>query len=145
MKAFLVTVSPLCFCTILLCFLAYSTDRLPGAPIVATLQMPVASDPQCSPCEERMASLLEMMEREWERELTSFLEQPAPPLDQRASGWARLSQEQREQAKRFFDQYDTEAGARRFRKVDPAGARQFDQERRELPVRSESGEEPSTR
>ena len=53
--------------------------------------------------------------------------------------------EQREQAKAFFDQYGTEEGLRRFREMDPDTARRFERERREPPVPSESGEEPSAR
>ena len=75
MKAFLVTLSSLCFCAILLCFLAYTTDRLPGVPVVTSSQQvevsQVALNPDevgvpptmeedllCSPCVERMAFIL---------------------------------------------------------------------------------------
>ena len=164
MKAFLVTVSSLCFCGILLCLLAYATDRLPSAPRVydmpkATQPTVVAAIPQqvetqkttveedspCSPCVERMVSILGMMEQEWEGDLTSFLEQVAAPLDREARGWKELSQEQREEAKQWFDRYGTEEGLRRFRDINPKAARQFEWEWRKPPVHSESGEEPSAR
>ena len=164
MKAFLVTVSTLCVCGILLCFWAYATDRLPSAPRVydmpkATQPTVVAAIPQqvetqkntaeedspCSPCVERMASILGMIEQEWEGDLTSFLEQVATPLTPEARGWEGLSQEQRKQAKAFFDQYGTEEGLRRLREIDPKAARQFERERRESPVHSEPNDEPPTR
>ena len=69
----------------------------------------------------------------------------APAKSVEARGWVELSQEQREQAKAFFDQYSTKEGPRRFREMDPEAARQFERERREPPVYSESGEGSSTR
>ncbi len=107
MKAFLVTVSSLCFCGILLCFFAYATNRLPMPktqhPVVLTIpqqivtQKPTMEEASpCSPCVERLASILEVMEQEWEGDRTSFLEESALPLDQKARGWDGLSPEQRE-------------------------------------------------
>ena len=161
MKAFLFMVSSLCFCALLLCFLAYATGRLPTPKV--TQHTPVAAIPQrvegsrngvgtqiptvekdflCSPCVERIALFMEMIEQEWEDDQDSRLETAVTPA---AQGWTGLSPAQREQAKQLFDQYGTEEGLRRFREMDPEAARQFERERREPPVRSGSGEEPSTR
>ena len=78
MKAFLVAVSSLCVCGILLCFFAYAMDRLPGLPVITTSQqieiLEVTSNPDktrgpstmgpdslCSPCVERIAFVLEIV------------------------------------------------------------------------------------
>lgn len=74
--------------------------------------------------------------------------QPPTPADAKsveARGWMGLSQEQREEAKAFFDQYGTAEGLRRLRETDPDAAAQFEWEQREPPVPSESGEELSAR
>ena len=165
MKAFLGTLSLLCFCAIVLCFFAYATGRLPTPKTtqhtlvaaipqqVGTQVRTVEKDLLCSPCVERMASILETMKQEWaapdtergaahEKTLTPELSTPFAP---EARGWAGLSLEQGELAKQFFDQYGTEEGLRRLRESDPDAARQFEQKRREPPAPSESGEEPSAR
>ena len=79
MKAFLVVVSSLCLCGILLCFWSYATGKIPmpktkqPSPVATTPQQAetqkttVEDDPLCSPCVERMAMLLEMVQ-EWETE-----------------------------------------------------------------------------
>ena len=69
----------------------------------------------------------------------------APAKSVEARGWMGLSQEQREEAKQLFNRYGTAEGLRRLRETDPDAAAQFDWERREPPVRSESGEGSSTR
>ena len=61
-----------------------------------------------------------------------------------AHGWEGLSPKQRNQAKAFFDQYGSEEGLRRFREMDPGAATQFERERREPPIRSESDEAASS-
>jgi hypothetical protein len=171
MKAFLIAVSLLCFCGILLCFWAYATNRLPGVPVVTSSQQvqisqvalnpdeigvppTMEADPLCSPCVEQMAFVLEIVQ-EWEEDQNSRLETTSPegvhvhkpPTVEsiEARDWDGLSLEQRERAKRLFDQYGTEEGLRRFREMDPKAARRFERERRKSPVPSESGEEPSTR
>ena len=69
----------------------------------------------------------------------------APAKSVEARGWMGLSQEQREEAKQLFNRYGTAEGLRRLRETDPDAAAQFDWERREPPVPSESDEESSTR
>ncbi len=69
----------------------------------------------------------------------------APAKSVEARGWEGLSQEQREEAKQLFNRYGTAEGLRRLRETDPDAAAQFDWERREPPVPSESGEGASTR
>ena len=69
----------------------------------------------------------------------------APAKSVEARGWMGLSQEQREEAKQLFNRYGTAEGLRRLRETDPDAAAQFDWERREPPVPSESGEGASTR
>ena len=69
----------------------------------------------------------------------------APAKSVEAHGWEGLSQEQREEAKQLFNRYGTAEGLRRLREMDPNAAAQFDWERREPPVPSESGEGASTR
>ena len=77
MKAFLVSVSVLCLCGILLCFFAYGTGRLPGVPVVipspqgGKSQATMETDPLCSPCVEKMAMLVEMVQ-EWEAETAQW-------------------------------------------------------------------------
>lgn len=112
MKVFLVTVSSLCFCGILLCFLAYATDRLPGVPVVTSSQQSeisqIALNPDgtgvpptteedllCAPCVERIAFVLEMVQ-EWEDDPHSGLEATSTP---EARGWEGLLPAQREQVK----------------------------------------------
>ena len=56
-----------------------------------------------------------------------------------------LSPERRDKVQQLIDQCGTGEGLRRLRKSDPDAARQFERERREPPVRSESGEASSTR
>lgn len=150
MKAFLVTVSSLCFCAILFCFLAYATDRLRGGPAVTSSQpveisqvdlnpdqigVPSAmeEDLLCAPCVERIAFFIEMIEQEGEENQNSRLETAATPA---AQSWAGLLPEQREKTRQFFDQYGPEEGLRRLRKFDTAAAAQSDQKRREPSVRS---------
>ena len=140
MKVFLVMISSLCLCGILVCFWAYATNRLPGVPTVAAPETSVVEDPLCSPCVERMASLLEMIEQEWEGDLMAFLEQPVTPSETAAHSRAGLSPAQREKAKQLFNQYGSEEGLRHLRETDPDAARQY-----EPPVRSKSGDDPSTR
>lgn len=149
MKAFLVAVSLFCYCGILLCFLAYATERLPmpkttqhidvGAipQQVVTQKSTMEDDSPCPPCVERMAAILEMTKQEWEGELTSFLEQAVTPLNLEARSLEELSQEQREKAKQFFDAYGSEEGLRRFGDIDPEAARQFEWEWRKPPALSE--------
>lgn len=153
MKAFLVTISSLCLCGILVCFWAYATGRLPmskatqhlavaGIPQqVATQKPTVKKDLLCSPCVERIAFFMEMIEQEWEEDQNSRLETAVTPA---AQGWAGLSPAQREEAKQLFDQYGTEEGLRRFRNTDPEAARQFERERQQPPIPSEPNDESST-
>ena len=158
MKAFLIAVSSLCLYGILLCLLAYTTSQLPTPKttqhaVVATIlqqgedsrngvetQKPMMEeDLLCSPCVERIAFFVEMIEQEWEEDRDSRLETAVTPA---AQGWAGLSPAQREQAKQLFDQYGTEEGLRRFREMDPKAARQFEREQRKSLVPSKSGEPP---
>ena len=148
MKAFIVAVSSLCLCVILLCFLAYATGnfsipKTTQVPPVATIPQQganyregvglqatmVETDPLCSPCIEKMASILEIMESEWEVDVSTFLERPAKPSKPAPQGWVWLSSEQREKAKQLFDQYGTEEGLHRLREADPEIARQFERRR----------------
>lgn len=84
MKAFIVTVSALCLCGLLLCFWAYATGNLPLSNTTPQLPVPVSvqqatmaeEDPLCSPCVEKMASILEMMEKEWEAETAQLASVP---------------------------------------------------------------------
>ncbi len=83
MKAVLGSVSSLCFCGILLCLLAYTTGNFPmpkttqDIPIATmpqqteTQKTAVETDPLCSPCVERMAFVMEMLQ-EWEAENTHW-------------------------------------------------------------------------
>ena len=83
MKAFLVAVSSLCLCAILLCFLAYATGNFPipkttkDTPISTSSQPANTAeiDPLCSPCVERMAMLLEMVQ-DWKAETTQLVSVP---------------------------------------------------------------------
>ena len=159
MKAFLVTVSTLCVCGILLCFWAYATGNFPFVPRVYDIKKltqaqkvvmetsSVEPDAQCTPCVEKMASILEMIETEWEVDMTALFEQSVKTVETDTHGWAELSSEQREQAKRLFDQYGTAEGLRRLREMDPEAARQFEsdksrpgRERRNPPSRDTSDE-----
>lgn len=160
MKGFLVAVSSLCLCGILLCFLAYVTGNFPFVPraydmpkptqaqkgIMQTPLVVVETDPLCSPCVEKMAKILDIMSTEWEADMTAFLEQSVKPVEQEAHGWIWLPKEQREQAQQLIDQYGTEEGLRRLREMDPEAARQFEsdksrpgQERRPPPAREVPG------
>ena len=146
MKAFLVTVSSLCLCGILLCFLAYVTGNFPFVPrtydmpkptqaqkgIMQTPSVVVETDPLCSPCVEKMAKILDIMSTEWEADMTAFLEQSVKPVEQEAHGWIWLSKEQRERAQQLFDQYGTEEGLRRLREMDPDAARHFESDKSRL-------------
>ena len=110
MKAFLVAVSSLCLCGILLCFLAYTTGNFPFAPrvydmpkptqaqkgIIQTPSVVVEADPLCSPCVEKMAKILDIMSTEWEADMTAFSEQSVKPVEQEAHGWIWLPKGQRE-------------------------------------------------
>ena len=139
MKVFLVTASSLCLCGILHCFFGYTMDRLPGIapsqqieisqvalnPDVIRASSTMEADPLCSPCVERIAFVLEMVQ-EWEEDQDSRLETEATPVVQ---GWAGLSPEQREQAKQLFDRYGTEEGLRHLRETDPNAAAQFERMR----------------
>lgn len=139
MKAFLVSISLLCLFGILLCFFAYTTDRLPGKPIVTASQQVEISqvalnpdetgapsrmeaDPLCSPCVERIAFVLEMVQ-EWEEGQDDRLETAATPA---AQGWAGLAPEQREKVKQLFDQHGPAEGLRHLRETDPDTAKQFE-------------------
>ena len=148
MKVFLVAVSSLCLCGILLCFFAYATGNFPFVPrtydMPKTIQpIPVSTFPQksttvedaplCSPCVEKIASILEIMESEWETDMTVFFEQLQKPSKPSAQGWVWLSSEQQEQAKQLFDEYGTAEGLRRLREMDPDDARRFERERRGAP------------
>lgn len=86
MKAFLVVVLSLCFCAVLLCFWAYATGNFPMSkttpPSVATTSQQagtqkttVEDDPLCSPCVERVAFVLEMVQ-EWETETAQLASVP---------------------------------------------------------------------
>ncbi len=203
MKAFLVAVSSLCVCSILLCFLAYATGKFPFVPRIddmttepqqVVMQTPsVEPDPlcspcverialmlemvqeweaetvqfaqaptsqsrseaidksgqvkleteeECSPCEEKRALILEMIEKDWEADMTAFLEQSAKPSKPAAQGWVWLSSEQREQAQQL-DQYGPEEGLRRLRESDPEAARQFDR-KHSRPAPDEADDESLT-
>lgn len=156
MKAFLFAVSVLCLCVILLCFLAYATGNSPFVPTVYDIKKPtqaqkvvmetssVETDAQCTPCVEKMASILEMIETEWEADMTALFEQSVKTVETDADGWAGLSKEQRDQAKRLFDQHGTEEGLRRLRESDPDAARRFDRERGSAPSRDTSEEAAPT-
>lgn len=170
MKVFLVVVSSLCLCVILLCFLAYATRKFPSVPRGYDMPQPTQNtrvattpqraetqkttaeeDPQCSPCAERMASLLEMIEQESGTNMTAFFEQPATPSTPPTQGWVWLSSEQREQAKQLIDQYGTEEGLHRLREMDLEAAQQFEsgksrlgQERRSPPTREVPSEAESS-
>ena len=86
MKVFLVAVSSLCLCGILLCFWAYATGNLSSVPRVydmpktttdtqgatmpqqaGTQKTTVEEDPLCSPCEENLKRLKKAREQ-WEGE-----------------------------------------------------------------------------
>ena len=163
MKAFLVAVSSLCLCGMLLCFLAYTTGNYPFAlrfydmpkptqkGIMQTPSVVVETVPLCSPCVEKMAKILDIMSTEWEADMTAFLEQSVKPVEQEAHGWIWLSKEQREQAQQLFGQYGTEEGLRRLREMDPDAARRFEsdksrpgQERRPPPARETPDEVKSS-
>ena len=87
MKAFLVTVSSLCLCAILLCFFAYAAGNFPFVPRVYDMPKPTQSqqvvmqtpsielDPLCSPCVERMVLLIDTVQ-EWETETTQLASVP---------------------------------------------------------------------
>ena len=51
---------------------------------------------------------------------------PAAAKGVEADGWVGLSSEQRERAKRLFDEYGTTEGLRRLKESDPEAARQFE-------------------
>ena len=146
MKAFLIVVSSLCLCGILLCFWAYATGNFPMSkttqplPVLASVEQSTTgeTDPQCPPCVERMASLLEMMEQEWDVDMTLFFEQSTKPSETTAQGWVWLSSEQREQPQQLIDQYGSEEGLRRLRKMDTDAARRFESVPRPGPERHPS-------
>ncbi len=74
--------------------------------------------------------------------------QPLTPANAKSvedSAGEGLSKVQQELVKQFFDEYGTKEGLRLLREMDPDTARRFERERREPPVPSESGEEPSAR
>ena len=155
MKAFVIAVSSLSLCGILLSFLAYATGNLFFVPNIndmttksqqqVVMQTPsVESDPLCSPCAENMTKILEIMSTEWEADMTAFLEQQRKPVEQETHGWAGLSKEQREQAKRLFDQFGTKEGLRHLREVDPEAARQFERKHSVSPTRDEADDESLT-
>ena len=140
-ERFLVAVSSLFVCGILLCFLAYAADNFPFVPRVYDMPKPtqhisvapmpqqaetqkttVEEDSRCSPCVERMASILEVMGSEWETDMTAFFEQSQKTPVQ---GWVWLSSEQRERTKELFDQYGTAEGLRHLWELDPEAARRF--------------------
>lgn len=156
MKAFLVAVSSLCLCGILLCFLAYATGNFPFVPTVYDIKKPTqaqkvvmeTSSAQCTPCVEKMAWLLEITETEWEADMTAFLEQSVKPVEQEAHGWIWLPKEQHEQAQQSIDQYGTEEGLRRLREMDPDAARRFESDKSRPPFREQAGQKhlpPPTR
>ena len=154
MKTFLVSTSSLCFCGILLCFFAYATNRLPGVTLSQQVEISqvvlnpnetgvpptMESDPLCSPCVERIAFVLEMVQ-EWEDDQHSRLETATTPA---AQGWAGLSPEQREKAKQFFDQYGTEEGLQQLKESDPEAARRFERKHSVSPTRDEADDESLT-
>ena len=70
--------------------------------------------------------------------------EPPSVSSQETGSHEGISPERFGRAQQLIDQYGTEEGLRRFREMDPEAARQFERERREPPVRSESDEEPST-
>ena len=111
----------------------------------------VEPDAQCTPCVEKMASILEMIETEWEVDMTALFEQSVKTVETDTHGWAELSSEQREQAKRLFDQFGTEEGLRRLRESNPEAARRFEsdksrpgRERRNPPAHDTSDDAAST-
>ena len=61
MKVFLITWGLLCFFAIVGMFIAYATDRLPGVP--ASQLAGVATEAECSPCEENLKRLRKAMEQ----------------------------------------------------------------------------------
>ena len=134
MKAFLVTVSSLCLCGILLCFFAYAKGIFPSSKTTKDTPASISSqqagtgatDPLCSPCAERTAMFLEMVQ-EWEAETIKTPALAAAKVVE-ADGWEGLSSEQRKQAKQLFDQYGTEEGLRRLRASDPDAAERFDRD-----------------
>ena len=159
MKAFLIVVSSLCLCGILLCFWAYATGHFPMSkttqplPVLASVEQSTTgeADPQCPPCVERLASLLEVMEQEWDVDMTLFFEQSAKPSETTAHGWVWLSSEQREQPQQLIDQYGTAEGLRRLREIDSEAARRFEsdkarpgRERRNPPAHDTSDDAAST-
>ena len=150
MKTFLVTVSSICLCGVLFSFLAYATGRLPGIPVVTPSpqsgisQSAMEVEELCSPCTERMALMLEMVQ-EWEANMPASFAQQQKPVEADTHGWAGLFKEQREQAKRLFDQFGTKEGLRRLREVDPEAARQFERKHSVSPARDETDDESSTR
>lgn len=82
MKMFLIVVSVLCVGGILLSFVAFATGRLPGAPapqieIAGTV---VETDPLCVPCEEKIASIVEILDEQWEADMTAVIEQMVAPI-----------------------------------------------------------------
>ena len=111
MKTFLVTVSSLCLCGILFCFWAYATGNFPMSkttpplPVVASVEPSTTreTDSECSPCAERMAWLLDVMEQEGDWDITTFFEPPDIPSETAAQRWVWLSSEQREHAKQLID------------------------------------------
>ena len=151
MKAFLVAVSLLCLCAILLCFFAYATGNFPISkttqtfPVVASTEQstPVETDPLCSPCVEKMAKILDIMSTKWEADMTAFLEQSVKPVEQEAHGWIWLPNEQREQAQQLIDQYGTEEGLRRLRESDPDAARQLERHPPISPRKQGENKEPA--
>ena len=151
MKAFLVAVSSLCLCGVLLSFLVYAMGNFPrpkttkDTPASISSQQAITeeTDPLCSPCVERIALMLEMVQ-EWEANIPASFAQQQKPVEADTHGWAGLFKEQREQAKRLFDQFGTEEGLRRLREVDPEAARQFEREHRGAPSRDEVNDESLT-
>ena len=59
---------------------------------------------------------------------TQTIKTPAPAAAKgvEADGWVGLSSEQRERAKRLFDEYGTTEGLRRLKESDPEAARRFE-------------------
>ena len=57
----------------------------------------------------------------------------------------RLSPDRFDRTQQLIDQYGSGEALRHLRQMDPDAARQFERERQQPPVRSQSGEDPSTR
>ena len=123
MKAFLVAVSSFCLCGILFCFWAYATGNFPMSkttpPSVATTYQQagtqnttVSEDPLCSPCVERMALLLEMVQ-EWETETTQWASVPdSQQVERQTSEECSPCEENLKRLKKAREQWEREHNAK---------------------------------